>query len=414
MSKMQDILNEMTNILINQRNKSFNFDVSFSSFTYTGNIKSENDIEKLKTNPKIVIYGDDIKSFNDLYYDLYKQLKVDKKQVSLEQFQKDTRDLFFFNPTDADFKKIVDEKYVKSENFYYIAPIYGIKCRESIIDFGNIAFVSSNQIGNYVNGIMNVSRKDFLLSHFNNDDKKEHMLYFVKKYKCYDANYTKEKFESDLDEMINVLRFLCMYKTERSYIDRVKNNSSTIFYSAISETKGSCKSSTINMNDIPIMMDKNWFNYKYAKKIIEILCKDNKNDLEQRIIRSLIWAGRSIEEHYLDLSCAEVAFAFESIFKSDKSRLITQSIQDQIAESSALILNDKYDDIIRQIKELKEFYGLRSAIAHGGKQEGDMYIYNKNLTTFRNVIIKLLENDIYLNCNSLDDLKDALDKKKYS
>lgn len=411
---MQDILNEMTNILINQRNKSFNFDVSFSSFTYTGNIKSENDIEKLKTNPKIVIYGDDIKTFNDLYYDLYKQLKVDKKQVSLEQFQKDTRDLFFFNPTDVDFKKIVDEKYVKSEDFYYIAPIYGIKCRESIIDFGNIAFVSTNQIGNYVNGIMNVSHKDFLLSHFNNDDKKEHMLYFVKKYKCYDANYTKEKFESDLDEMINVLRFLCMYKTERSYIDRVKNNSSTIFYSAISETKGSSKSSTINMNDIPIMMDKNWFNYKYAKKIIEILCKDNKTDLEQRIIRSLIWAGRSIEEHYLDLSCAEVAFAFESIFKSDKSRLITQSIQDQIAESSALILNDKYDDIIRQIKELKEFYGLRSAIAHGGKQEGDMYIYNKNLTTFRNVIIKLLENDIYLNCNSLDDLKDALDKKKYS
>lgn len=37
---------------------------------------------------------------------------------------------------------------------------------------------------------------------------------------------------------------------------------------------------------------------------MEILCKNNKNDLEQRIIRSLIWAGRSIEEHYLDLSCA--------------------------------------------------------------------------------------------------------------
>ena len=137
------------------------------------------------------------------------------------------------------------------------------------------------------------------------------------------------------------------------------------------------------MNDIPIMMDKNWFDYKYIKKIMEILCNDNKNDLEQRIIRSLIWTGRSIEEHYLDLSCAEVAFDFESIFKSYKSRLITQSIQDQIAESTALILNNNYDDIIRQIKELKEFYGLRSAIAHGGKQEGDIAIYNKNLTIFK-------------------------------
>lgn len=414
MSKTQDILNEMVSILINQRSKTFNFDVSISQFTYTGNIKSKTDIEKLKTNPTIVIYGDDIKTFNDLYYELYKQLKVDKKQVSLDQFQKDTRDLFFFNPKEADFKKIVDEKYVKSEDFYYIAPIYGIKCKENIIDFGNIAFVSLDYIGTYANEITNVSRKDFLLSHFNNVDKKEHMLYFVKKYKCYDANYTKEKFESDLDEMINVLRFLFMYKTECSYIDRVKNNSNRIFYSAISETQASSNSFIINMNDIPIMMDKNWFDYKYIKKIMEILCNDNKNDLEQRIICSLIWTGRSIEEHYLDLSCAEVAFAFESIFKSDKSRLITQSIQDQIAESTALILNNNYDDIIRQIKELKEFYGLRSAIAHGGKQEGDIAIYNKNLTIFKNVIIKLLENDIYLNCNSLDDLKDVLDKKKYS
>ena len=414
MSKIQDVLNEMFSILINQRGKTFNFDVSISQFTYTGKIKSETDIKKLKTNPTIVIYGDDIKAFNDLYFELYKQLKVDKKQVSFDQFQKDTRDLFFLNPKEADFKKIVDEKYVKSEDFYYIAPIYGITCKENIIDFGNITFVSINHIGNYVNEITNVSRKDLLLSHFNNADKKEHMLYFVKKYKCYDANYTKEKFESDLDEMINVLRFLCMYKTERSYIDRVKNNSNRIFYSAISETQASSNSSIINMNDIPIVMEKNWFDYEYAKKIMEILCKDNKNDLEQRIIRSLIWAGRSIEEHYLDLSCAEVAFAFESIFKSDKSRLITQSIQDQIAESTALILNNNYDDIIRQIKELKEFYGLRSAIAHGGKQEGDIAIYNKNLTIFRDIIIKLLQNDIYLKCNSLDDLKDVLDKKKYS
>lgn len=35
MSKIQDILNEMVNILINQRGKTFNFDVSFFQFTYT-------------------------------------------------------------------------------------------------------------------------------------------------------------------------------------------------------------------------------------------------------------------------------------------------------------------------------------------------------------------------------------------
>lgn len=199
---------------------------------------------------------------------MFLRFSYDKFKAKRDELLKnpDTRSLFFFNPNEVDFKKIVNEKYVKFENFYYIAPVYGIKCKENIIDFENIAFVSLDYIGTYANEITNVSRKDLLLSHFNNFDKKEHRLYFVKKYKCYDANYTKEKFESDLDEMINVVRFLCMYKTERSYIDRVKNNSNKIFYSVISETQASSNSSIINMNDNPIVMDKKWFDYKYAKK----------------------------------------------------------------------------------------------------------------------------------------------------
>lgn len=68
MSQIQNILNKMVSIIINQRSKPFNSDDSISQFTYTGNIKSETDTEKLKTNPSIVIYGDDIKKFNDLYY----------------------------------------------------------------------------------------------------------------------------------------------------------------------------------------------------------------------------------------------------------------------------------------------------------------------------------------------------------
>ena len=61
MSKIQDILNEMVNILINQRGKTFNFDVSFFSVYIYWNIKFETDIGKIKTNRTIVIYGDDIK-----------------------------------------------------------------------------------------------------------------------------------------------------------------------------------------------------------------------------------------------------------------------------------------------------------------------------------------------------------------
>ncbi len=414
MTKIQDILNEMVDIINRQSDKTSYFDANVYQFTYNGNIKSKDDIDKLNNNPSIVIYGEDIKKFNDLYESLYKALKVDKKQVSIEQFKKDTRNLFFYQPLESELKKIIEVRYKEAEDFYYIAPIYGIVCENDILDFGKIFFVSSNHIYEFAKNITNIKNDDWLFHNFNNTDKKEHLLYFVRKYKCYDANFTKERFFIDLDEIINVLRFLSIIKTDRSYIDRVQNNSKYFNYSAISKTKANSNSTVINLNDIPIIMNKAWFNYEYSNKIMNIICKDNKNDLEQRIVRSLIWCGRSLEEYYLDIACAEVTFAFESIFKSDKNRLITQSVQDQIAESAALILNNNYNEIIKQIKDLKEFYSLRSAIVHGGKQDGNLSIYNKNLNVFRNIVVKLLEDETYSKCVALEDLKDVLDKKKYS
>ena len=90
---------------------------------------------------------------------MFLRFSYDKFKAKRDELLKnpDTRDLFFFNPNEVDFKKIVNEKYVKFENFYYIAPIYGIKCKENIIDFENIAFVSLDYIGTYANEITNVS-----------------------------------------------------------------------------------------------------------------------------------------------------------------------------------------------------------------------------------------------------------------
>ena len=249
---------------------------------------------------------------------------------------------------------------------------------------------------------------------FDNIDPNEHVLFWVKKYKCYDAKYIKEKFLRELDEMINILRFLCAQKTDRSYIDRIKKKPSGIHYYSISKTKTEINYSAVDINDMAIHMDKTWFDNVFADKIMKIFVKDNKSKLEDRIIRSLVWCGRSIEEYYLDISCAEIVFAFESIFKYDKS-LVSQSIRDQISEATALILCENYDDISQMIQNLKKFYDVRSAIAHGGAGTGaDLLLYNETFNIFKSTIIKLLEDDKYNQCNSIEELKVILDKRKYS
>lgn len=71
MSKANSIIMKMCDLIKSQKFDSLN--LNFSQFRYMGNIESESDIYKIDNNPSISLYGDDVKNFNDLYFELYNE-----------------------------------------------------------------------------------------------------------------------------------------------------------------------------------------------------------------------------------------------------------------------------------------------------------------------------------------------------
>ena len=86
MSKITETISKISKIV--NLNQSYFPNEAFSTFFYTGNIKSQQDISKLKKNPSITISGNDNnRKYNILFRELYELLKVKEKLISLKSFK---------------------------------------------------------------------------------------------------------------------------------------------------------------------------------------------------------------------------------------------------------------------------------------------------------------------------------------
>jgi hypothetical protein len=131
------------------------------------------------------------------------------------------------------------------------------------------------------------------------------------------------------------------------------------------------------------------------------------------MIRSIEWAGRSINEPENDIACTEIAFAFESLLKSSESNSpITASIQGQISETVAFICGENKDSRKHIIKKFKELYSYRSSVAHGGNSTKTAD-YRSSFSMFKETLIRLLCCSPYDKCNSLEEVLDKVEDIKF-
>ena len=82
--------------------------------------------------------------------------------------------------------------------------------------------------------------------------------------------------------------------------------------------------------------------------------------------------------------------------------VITPSILYQLAESVAVLLGRNQRERLQIDKEMRKFYGKRSAIVHKGSEEVSREDYARFLSYARNCLIFLLGDDTYRQLGSLD------------
>lgn len=141
---------------------------------------------------------------------------------------------------------------------------------------------------------------------------------------------------------------------------------------------------------------------------------DRKNNgLENRILRGAEWVGQAIAEHSPASAFVKAAIALEVLLSVNEKGVITPSVMAQISESCAHILGGTANSRFETEKTVKRLYGIRSSVVHSGTDT----VFNTDLNLFiaiaRSVAMKLLGDEAYRDIHSVEQLHEALRRKRY-
>jgi len=138
------------------------------------------------------------------------------------------------------------------------------------------------------------------------------------------------------------------------------------------------------------------------------------NKFQKRILLAIEWIGQSIRESLPQSAFLKAAIALEIIFTHNEKTIINASILSQISEGTALILGKSVDERLEIETEVKNLYGLRSAIVHSGNKDISRSDHLKILKVSRNVLTKLLTDEKLMSIDSVENLYKLLKQIKYS
>lgn len=407
MSLIQEIMK-----IICEPNDANNGEISIYSFT------NDN-----PPNNSIVLFGTDkIQRYKSAVKQLYEKMKIESLRMSLDCFTKILQQLIFSATlTEENIKSEIEKR--SSQKYTTIGKIYGINLKNQTSKYGKFQFVSKDYLFDFLNSEVPNAPEDLFddirfptLSHVGNEAINNiDFVYLLITCDALDSVYAKEQFDSESLSVVNALRYMAGIKHERIYIDTIENKAFMETYLQFAENGYVGEGSKINVKDIAITLDDDYFYSEENgnKQIWLILSSPNRNALQKKIVRSIEWAGRSIHEVQNDIACTEVAFAFESLLKSNESDTpISASIQGQIAETVAFICGNDKESRKNIIRIFKELYSYRSSIAHGGSSSKKAD-YNLYFHMFKETLIQILCFSPYNKCETLKQLLECVDDIKF-
>lgn len=123
--------------------------------------------------------------------------------------------------------------------------------------------------------------------------------------------------------------------------------------------------------------------------------------MQERILSAIKHIGESAKSEDLRNAILYSCIAVESLFSYDERSLFQASIGDKISEAMAFMVGTDLNSRLVIVKLVKNTYGIRSAISHGGNTDlTDDYIGLNDLT--RRCIIKMLTDEAYKEITTIE------------
>jgi len=147
--------------------------------------------------------------------------------------------------------------------------------------------------------------------------------------------------------------------------------------------------------------------------LFTIAGKEDRTDIENRIIASVEWVGKGLREFDKTKAFIQVMFALEALLNSKRKEIIEPSILSKMSENIAFTIGRDRKERLNLEKEFKYLYGIRSDIAHGRDcemSEGDFILL---ISMTKRIISAFLNNKELRNCLTYTDYTDLIKLRKY-
>lgn len=159
-----------------------------------------------------------------------------------------------------------------------------------------------------------------------------------------------------------------------------------------------------------------WEDFKYSWIWTALKLESSQlSDWQKRILSAVEWVGKGLRDKNPARSLVQFTFALEALFSyQEKGILVSPSIASTLAEFTAFIIEDNLSARLDTIRMVNRIYSSRSAIAHGGSQIVETSIMLEAMRLMRSLITQILINPELSQFQSIEQVKDWVNKKKYS
>ncbi|MDA2392158.1 HEPN domain-containing protein [Bacillus cereus] len=150
-------------------------------------------------------------------------------------------------------------------------------------------------------------------------------------------------------------------------------------------------------------------------KIWGILAKDNPSNLEKRIITAIEWSGKALRDEESARAFTQYIFGLEALLQfQQRGVMVSPSITYQISEFAAFIISDEFEGRLEIEKMVKNLYGKRSAIAHGGSSDVNETELLEAMHLNKLIITSLLTNEVFRDFKTVEQIGEWVKIQKYS
>jgi hypothetical protein len=149
-------------------------------------------------------------------------------------------------------------------------------------------------------------------------------------------------------------------------------------------------------------------------RLWEIVGLETRTEMQNRIVTAAEWIGRARRDRHRGKAFAQCVFALEALLTYDDGKLVSPGLTYRMTETCAYLLGDDPESRKSVDDAVREIYGVRSGIVHGGEKSvsAEKLELARELTA--KVLTKLLTDPGLQAISKPRDLSDWVRDRKYA